>query len=593
MRKLHLKIFFKIVGFRLFLMLIASVLVGFLDGLGLTMFLPLISLADNGNPSSSTNELGDLEFLVNWMERAGLSFDLVTILLVICFFFLTKGFFKFLEAAYKVVVFQYFIRKLRLENIDLLSSLNYRAFVSMDAGRIQNTLSGEMARVSSAFGFFQSALQSATMLTVYMFLAFLVNAQFALLISLGGLLSNLIFRFIYKRTIELSRKITSVGHEYQGLLIQAVSFFKYLVATGQMSIYSLKLKDSVEDFVRNNKKVGFYNAVLLSVREPVVIIVVLGVILIQVKFMGQSLTPILLALLFFYRALNYVMNLQTQWNGFLNSVGALENVKEFQEYLSDNKSNYVDTEFDRIKGDILLKDISFSYGNNPLLRGVNLRIPHKETVAIVGESGSGKTTLVNVITGLLHPDQGMVMVNGKPLESLNLSSYQRRIGYITQESIIFNDTIFNNVTFWAKKDQLSVSRFWESAEQASIDDFIKGLDRAEEALLGNNGINLSGGQKQRISIARELYKDIDLLIMDEATSALDSETEEAIKSNIDKLKGKYTIVMVAHRLSTIKNADVVVLMESGRVVDFGAYDVLLERSTRFRRMVQLQELVTN
>tara|TARA_Y100000114_G_scaffold120045_1_gene114868 strand:- start:55369 stop:57093 length:1725 start_codon:yes stop_codon:yes gene_type:complete len=574
-------------------MLIASVLVGFLDGLGLTMFLPLISLADNGNPSSSTNELGDLEFLVNWMERAGLSFDLVTILLVICFFFLTKGFFKFLEAAYKVVVFQYFIRKLRLENIDLLSSLNYRAFVSMDAGRIQNTLSGEMARVSSAFGFFQSALQSATMLTVYMFLAFLVNAQFALLISLGGLLSNLIFRFIYKRTIELSRKITSVGHEYQGLLIQAVSFFKYLVATGQMSIYSLKLKDSVEDFVRNNKKVGFYNAVLLSVREPVVIIVVLGVILIQVKFMGQSLTPILLALLFFYRALNYVMNLQTQWNGFLNSVGALENVKEFQEYLSDNKSNYVDTEFDRIKGDILLKDISFSYGNNPLLRGVNLRIPHKETVAIVGESGSGKTTLVNVITGLLHPDQGMVMVNGKPLESLNLSSYQRRIGYITQESIIFNDTIFNNVTFWAKKDQLSVSRFWESAEQASIDDFIKGLDRAEEALLGNNGINLSGGQKQRISIARELYKDIDLLIMDEATSALDSETEEAIKSNIDKLKGKYTIVMVAHRLSTIKNADVVVLMESGRVVDFGAYDVLLERSTRFRRMVQLQELVTN
>ena len=574
-------------------MLIASVLVGFLDGLGLTMFLPLISLADNGDPSRSTNELGDLEFLVDWMEQAGLSFDLVTIIFVICFFFIAKGFFKFFEAAYKVVVFQYFIRKLRLENIDLLSSLSYRAFASMDAGRIQNTLSGEMARVSSAFGFFQSALQSATMLTVYMFLAFLVNAQFALLISLGGILSNLIFRFIYKRTIELSRKITSVGHEYQGLLIQAVSFFKYLVATGQMSIYSMKLKDSVEDFVRNNKKVGFYNAVLLSVREPVVIIVVLAVILIQVRFMGQSLAPILLALLFFYRALNYVMNLQTQWNGFLNSVGALENVKEFQEYLSENKSNYVNTEFDTIKDDIVLKDISFRYGDNPLLLDVNLRIPNKETVAIVGESGSGKTTLVNVITGLLHPDQGMVIVNGQPLESLNLSSYQKRIGYITQESIIFNDTIFNNVTFWAKKDQLSVSGFWESAEQASIDDFIKGLDRAEEALLGNNGINLSGGQKQRISIARELYKDIDLLIMDEATSALDSETEEAIKNNIDKLKGKYTIVMVAHRLSTIKNADVVVLMESGRVVDFGAYDVLLERSARFRRMVQLQELVIN
>ena len=171
-----------------------------------------------------------------------------------------------------------------------------------------------------------------------------------------------------------------------------------------------------------------------------------------------------------------------------------------------------------------------------------------------------------------------------------MDSYQKRIGYIAQEPVVFSDTIFNNITFWDSPNEENIKRFQKAIEQASIKKFIEELPEKENTLLGNNGINLSGGQKQRISIARELYKEIDILILDEATSALDSETEREIQENIDKLKGNYTIVIIAHRLSTIKSADVICLMDQGRLSDQGNFDELIIKSDKFKRMVELQEI---
>ena len=156
--------------------------------------------------------------------------------------------------------------------------------------------------------------------------------------------------------------------------------------------------------------------------------------------------------------------------------------------------------------------------------------------------------------------------------------------------VVFDATIFENVTLWDEEAPANLDRFSVAIHKASIAEFIGGLPNGRHSALGNNGINISGGQKQRISIARELYKDIDLLIMDEATSALDSETEGIIQDNIDTLKGTITILIVAHRLSTIKNADRIVLMKQGRIDCVGAYDQLLRQSPDFRRMVELQQL---
>src|SRR5690606_27059476 len=211
-----------------------------------------------------------------------------------------------------------------------------------------------------------------------------------------------------------------------------------------------------------------------------------------------------------------------------------------------------------------------------------------ETIAFVGESGSGKTTIINLIISLLTPNKGNILIDGVDSGTIQKESYRRRIGYICQDPVIFNDTIFNNVTMWDSPTEANHIRFKKVMEQTSLTKFIAELSAQENTLLGNNGINISGGQKQRISIARELYKDVDILVLDEATSALDSETEKNIQDQINELQGKLTILIVAHRLSTIRNANKVVMLEQGQIVDINSFEGLQDTSPRFKQMVSLQ-----
>jgi len=298
----------------------------------------------------------------------------------------------------------------------------------------------------------------------------------------------------------------------------------------------------------------------------------------------------LASLLFFYRALNYLISLQTSWQGFVAHYGgivaAMELMDEFRslkEPLGTNPS------LEKISA-IQIQDLNFSYKPEiPILKNVNLDIEPLKTIALVGGSGSGKTTMVNLIIGLLEPTSGKININSQDRNLIERSSYRRRFGYITQEPVIFNDDIFNNVTFWDEKTPENISRFNDAIRLANIETFVADLPLKESTKLGDNGMLVSGGQKQRISIARELYKNVDVLILDEATSALDSETERSIQENIDNLRGKYTIIIVAHRLSTVKKADQILVLEAGNIVGEGSFNSLVESSKLFKRMVELQE----
>jgi subfamily B ATP-binding cassette protein MsbA len=208
----------------------------------------------------------------------------------------------------------------------------------------------------------------------------------------------------------------------------------------------------------------------------------------------------------------------------------------------------------------------------------------------VGESGSGKTTLVNLIAGLLQPTEGVIQIDKINYNKLVIKSLQNKLGYITQDPVIFNDSIYNNITFWSPKTEANLKRYQEALKKANLVDFVQTLPDKSETELGNSGVNISGGQKQRISVARELFKDIDILIMDEATSALDSKTEKNIQKSIDALKGEYTIIIIAHRLSTIRNCDNIVLLDKGKIKAQGNYKTLINKSTEFAEMINSQQL---
>lgn len=587
----HLAYFYSHLHYRLFILLIVSILVGLMDGLGLAMFLPLLELMADQQAEATSEQMGNLAFILNWLEWMGWELSLTIVLCTMLFFFILKGIAKWSQEYLSVVYQQFFVRKIRIENIDALTNYSYGAFVKSDAGVIQNTLSGEVQRVIQAYRAYNQMLQQMVLVFTYGTLAFLANPQFAALVAVGGVLSNFLFRVLYKKTKILSQRLVGSSHSFQGLLIQEVAFFKYLKATGTIYQYARNLKQKVYEIEDSVRKIGILNSIMTGVREPLMVAIVVAVILVQVRLFDGSLSTILLSLLFFYRGLTYVMSLQTNYNHFLSFSGSLNNMTAFVDDLKVNRAETGHLPLNEFSKCLELQDVSFRYTEiERSLKDVNFELPKNTTVALVGESGSGKTTLMNVLSGLLRPTSGKMLIDGIDSREINITSFQQRIGYITQEPVIFDDSVFNNVTFWADKNPENLERFEEALRKASILDFVRRQPEKEGARLGNNGINLSGGQKQRISIARELYKEVDFLFMDEATSALDSKTEKTIQSNIEHLKGQYTILIIAHRLSTIKDADLVVVMNNGQVEQTGSYDDLMEKSHLFNRMVKLQEV---
>jgi len=587
----HLAYFYRHLRYRLVILLVASIFVGLLDGLGLTMFLPLLELVSNPNAEASSEKLGNLAFLLEGLKALGLNLTLNVILATMFGFFVFKGVATFFERYLRVVYQQYFIAKIRLENIQALANYSYNAFVGADAGAIQNTMSGEVERVMQAFRTYSTILQQLVMIITYAVLAFLASPEFAILIVIGGVLSNFLFSALYRKTKVLSSELVQRNHGFQGYMIQAVAFFKYLKATAAIRRYAEFLKNKVVDIETTNRKMGILNSIMMGLREPLMIGIVVAVILIQVNVLDGGLGTVILSLLFFYRGLTSLTALQTSYNQFLSFSGSLDNMSSFVQDLKAHPTKTGKQSFSRFSRSLTLRDISFSYNENrPILQNVNLNIDKNESVAFVGESGSGKTTLLNIVTGLIAPNAGNYLIDDTNVKDLNIQSLQERMGYITQDPVIFDETVFNNVSFWAKKNEANLHRFKQALQKAHIYDFVMELEHGEDTRLGNNGISLSGGQKQRISIARELYKEVDFLFMDEATSALDSETERNIQQSIDELKGQYTIIMIAHRLSTIKNVDKVVVMNKGKIDFIGTYQEVLEKSEAFKRMVQLQEV---
>jgi ABC-type multidrug transport system fused ATPase/permease subunit len=581
--------FYQYLRQRVFILLWLSILVGVLDGFGLSMFLPLLQMVGD-NATVDPEKLGKLRFIVQGMQAMGFNLTIVSILLFLCLFFVLKGVARYLCDAYAVIAQQFFIRKIRLRMLAALNSISFKSFVTTDAGRIQNTMSGEVDRVSRAFLSYFKAFEQMILVAVYMVFAFFVDAQFALLVSIGGVVTNVVYKKINTLTKKASRQLTSDAHDFQGLIIQHVGNYKYLKATGLSNFFGSQLINKLLLLEKSNRRIGVLTAVISGAREPLLIFVVTAVILIQVKFLGAPLGPILISFLFFYRALTALLQMQTAWNYFLSTSGSIENMKQFQQELDTNNEQEGGRELNKFNSSFELRNASLQYGDKKVLQNINLTVNKNETVAFVGESGSGKTSLVNMLAGLLPPDAGNMKVDGIDSIEINMPAFQKRIGYITQDPVVFNDSIFNNITLWSQETVENRNRFDNAIKKAALTDFINGLSEKENTILGNNGINLSGGQKQRISIARELYKDIDILIMDEATSALDSETEKSIQDNIDILKGQYTILIVAHRLSTIKNADRIVLMNNGQIEQVGTYQQMIDTAATFKRMVTLQEL---
>ncbi len=289
------------------------------------------------------------------------------------------------------------------------------------------------------------------------------------------------------------------------------------------------------------------------------------------------------------------MRLFDQINAFLDSLsGAFQSIEPFKAYeqkLNEAQKNQLSDgllKFYSLQKEIEFRRVSFGYSlNQDVIKDANFSIPKGSFIALVGPTGGGKTTIAKLLTGLFYPSQGEILIDGINIKNLNIKSWLEKIGFISQDVLIFNDSIRNNIGYG--QFRTSFSDIEKAAKVADIYDFIKGLPDGFNTILGEHGVKISGGQKQRIAIARAVLRDPSILILDEATSSLDTKTEQSIQNALEQVMTGRTVIAIAHRLSTIIKADNIIVLEKGRVTEQGSHAELIAKSNGiYKKYYELQ-----
>lgn len=561
-----------------------------LEGLGLLLLLPL--LAAFGGATAGID--GFSAWLLAALATLGIQ-GLVPVMLAIACLVLLKGAVAFAANAFNGYLRADLQTTLLQRMFDAYSRMSYGYYASRDTGYFYNRFNQVYALVG-AFQAYSSLLVGAIRSAAYVGFGLLVAWKFGLAALVAGALLSLAFRRLNASVRALSRHSAEHMGSVAGTFVQTIQAFKYLAATATIGPLRERVLASVRHGGKLEARQNFAMAFTNAAREPVAVLTIIAIVIGHALLLGEALAPILVSILLFYRGINAVLGVQSSWQSLLSQVGSLEVVRDELRQLAEIPEPAGGRQRVGLEHGIEFRKVSFAYDPRigDVLHDLSLRIPARRTVALVGASGAGKSTVIDLLTLLLAPRQGELVIDGIPADQLDRAAWRARIGYVMQEAVIFDDSVANNICLWAgdlDADPALEARIREAARAAHLLEFIDSLPDGLRTVVGDRGIRLSGGQRQRLFIARELYKQPQLLILDEATSSLDSEAERAIQQSLDELHGRLTVVVIAHRLATVRSADEVLVFDHGRLVEQGSYAELRERPQgRFAAMVAAQTL---
>ena len=585
-----IKFYFKYVKFGMLFIVCLSFLTGVLESIGVSMIFPILQSILENKPKLEATNFPIVSDVLTFFSIDYTINNLVTIFVVL---FLFKAIFKFVTGYFKLFYSSKFLLDIRKNMIKNLSGLEYTNYTKRETGKLSSTFTLEVENMVSGFIYFSNYLVTIFTGISFIIIILFIEYKFTFIILFFGMIYYLGFKKLNVKIKNISKEITSSNSKFNSLLIQFIQSYKYLKSTNNFYHLNDFLKQTVVNIRRLKIQKDIRTNFVLAIQEPAVLLLVLLIVYVSVSVIKIETSVVLMLLVLFYRSTNYFLSSQSTWNNFLGQIGSTNSVIQLESSLIENQEDSAGVKKVDFSKSIILKNMDFKYSNDSMIKNldsINLEIPLNKTVAFVGKSGSGKSTLINIITGLLKPNSGNVSIDGIDLSEINLKDWRSKIGYIAQESVIFSDTILNNITSWDYNKEQDYSRLWNAIKMSHLDEIIKN-DNDLNRDVGDRGVSLSGGQKQRIAIARELYRNPKILILDEATSALDSETEKSIIESLEELNGKITIIVIAHRLSTIKNSDIINVIEGGIIIESGSYDELINNnSSRMNEFIKMQEL---
>jgi ATP-binding cassette subfamily C protein len=558
-----------------------------LEGLALAAVVPLLQLVQGGTSLASAGKMGTLVGAL--LGVLHLPFNLTTSLCVILALFLSSQLLLLAQAKLLAGSVARFESKLRMDLYEAITEADWPFFVAHKSSDLTTALMHNAVHAAQSYRMLIQTLGTVMMVAVYVILAFLISVPMTLIVGVAGVIILFMLRGRVARSSLYGKQNTEMAFEMWSEAGEHINASKTVKAYSVEETTIARFDEMTRIFANISYKDQMNQGWLKFYYDVTSMSAIYLGIYLAVTYFGMSITFLVAFLLIFYRLSPRLSGLQSLQAQVLVLVPAMRIVDGLTADARAAKEVSGATSAPSLAKSLALDHVSFAYREEAqVLKDVSLAIPKGTRVGIVGPSGSGKTTIVDLILGVITPVEGAVTVDGGSLAELDLRSWRHHIGYVAQDSAFFHDTVRQNIRFGCP--EATDADIVEAARLAYADDFVAQLPEGYDTIIGDRGVRLSGGQRQRLALARAIVRHPEILILDEATSALDAESEQKIQLAVDQLAARMTIIVVAHRFATVRNADYIHFLEHGELVESGTWDELVAAGGRFAAMQEKQSL---
>lgn len=477
------------------------------------------------------------------------------------------------------------------ESLEAFFRAKWEFFSSSGQGELLNTINKELNNISDILGQLATTLAQIVQLSIFLAIPLLLNLKLTLTAFILALIFGIPFFFLNRLSYRLGKSNTETANIAMGILSELLGAARLILSFSRQDQSRKLFISAFNNHIDATLKSQTLASAIPKFFQPMAMLAVVIAIGYAVENNSpiSELVAIMWSLLNAMPLLASLLHANIVVNNFLPSYDQLLLMRKNALKLEELQGNI---EFIKLCYGIEFKNLSFSYsGRQHSLKSLNLFIQKGKMTALVGESGSGKSTLLDLVLGLQIPSQGEILVDGISLSKLHLNSFREKIGYVPQDPQLFNSSIRENL-LWASSKATDPD-LWDALQRSNAENFVKELPKGLDTVVGDRGVRLSGGQRQRIALARAILRKPELLILDEATSSLDSESEELIQKSLINFANHATILVVAHRLSSIMKADTVYVLEQGSIVEEGSFaNLSIKPGSRLNKLLTKQMNLT-